>query len=153
MREVPKETYNSDKKKNNDAKSNWAAAFQPQWPERGWEEQAVIGLCRRTTCCVASSRSVSSFCQLYYSPEPCSCEPHLCLQESDGGWLQTQVTAGVTVSDYRKTAKSFFLCVSWIISCVSANCEVSQAPDVFFHFSICVAERMKREQFGSLWIP
>lgn len=72
-------------------------SHQPSW------------LCRRRTCCVASSMSVSSFCQLYCSPEPCSCEPRLWLQESDGDWLQTQVTAEVTVSDYRKTAKSFFM--------------------------------------------
>lgn len=41
---MPKETCNSDKKKNNDAKSSQAAAFQLRWPERSWEEQAVIGL-------------------------------------------------------------------------------------------------------------
>lgn len=49
--------------------------LQPSW------------LCKRRTCCVAYSMSVSSFCQLYCSSEPCSCGPHLWLQVSDGGWL------------------------------------------------------------------
>jgi len=41
---VPKETCNSDKEKNNDAKSSQAAAFQHLWPEKGWEEGAIAGL-------------------------------------------------------------------------------------------------------------
>lgn len=105
-------------------------SHQPSW------------LCRRRTCCVASSMSVSSFCQLYCSPEPCSCEPRLWLQESDGDWLQTQVTAEVTVSDYRKTAKSFFCAFHG--SCpVSLPTEVSQVlmPLVFYSTSVFVLQK------------
>lgn len=66
--------------------------------------------------------------------------------------LQTQVTAEVTVNGYRKTAKSFLMCFKGYVLflCQLGSFPSPAAPGVLFHFSICVAGRVKREQFGSL---